>query len=220
MAAAGYAAGNGPTIKLEYSMSYPEEGALAEAMQPMLNAVGFKAVVERVDIAERNRRRNTGNHVNTLLFFGPGGRLTALAGAYSVWGPDQNWGPKHDKDVVAALRRASSAASLDEYTEAMADLGELIHERAYGPGFFSAGALFFIRKGIADWGLERSQGRGLAQPRRAGDPALEQVGNAGIGRCLGLNFRLIDPATLRASRPSRILPSPVAGEDNSVPGLR
>ena len=161
MAAAGYAAGRGPAIKLEYSMSYPEEDAMAEAMQPMLNAVGFKAVVERVDMAERNRRRNSNGHINTLLFFGPGGRVTALAGAYSVWGPDQKWGPKHDKDVVAALRRASSAGSLDEYTEGMADLGELIHDRAYGPGFFSAGSLFFIRKGIPDWGLERSQGRGL-----------------------------------------------------------
>jgi ABC-type transport system substrate-binding protein len=161
LAAAGYAGGRGPTIKLEYSMSYPEEGAMAEAMQPMLNAVGFKAVVERVDIAERNRRRNTGGHINTLLFFGPGGRVTALAGAYSVWGPDQKWGPRHDKEVVAALQRASSAASLDQYTDAMADLGELIHGRAYGPGFFSAGSLFFIRKGIADWGLERSHGRGL-----------------------------------------------------------
>jgi peptide/nickel transport system substrate-binding protein len=161
MAAAGYAPGQGPTITLEYSMSYPEEGAMAEAMQPMLNAVGFKTKVERVDIAERTRRRNTGSHVNTLLFFGPGGRVTALAGAYSVWGPDQGWGPKHDKDVVAALDRASSAASLDEYTEAMADLGELIHGRAYGPGFFSAGSLFFLRKGIPDWGVERSRGRGL-----------------------------------------------------------
>ena len=36
LAAAGYAPGQGPTIKLEYSMSYPEEGAMAEAMQPML----------------------------------------------------------------------------------------------------------------------------------------------------------------------------------------
>jgi ABC-type transport system substrate-binding protein len=134
---------------------------MAEAMQPMFNAIGFKAVVERVDMAERARRRLTGGHTNTLLFFGPGGRVTALAGSYSVWGPDQNWGPKHDAGVVAALRRASSAGSLDEYTQAMADLGELIHDRAYGPGFFSAGSLFFIRKGIADWGLERSQGRGL-----------------------------------------------------------
>ena len=43
----------------------------------------------------------------------------------------------------------------------MADLGELIHGRAYGPGFFSAGSLFFLRKGIPDWGVERSLGRGL-----------------------------------------------------------
>jgi ABC-type transport system substrate-binding protein len=134
---------------------------MAEAMQPMLDAVGFKTKVERVDIAERTRRRNTGGHINTILFFGPGGRITALAGSYSVWGPKQHWGPSDDKDVVAALTRASSAGSLDEYTEAMADLGELIHDRAYGPGFFSAGSLFFLRKGIPDWGVERSKGRGL-----------------------------------------------------------
>lgn len=161
LAAAGYAPGQGPAINLEYSMSYPEEGLMAEAMQPMLNAVGFRTKVERVEIAERTRRRNTGGHINTLLFFGPGGRVTALAGSYSVWGPNQGWGPKHDKDVVAALERASTAGTLDEYTEAMADLGELIHGRAYGPGFFSAGSLFFIRKGIPNWGVERSQGRGL-----------------------------------------------------------
>lgn len=161
LAAAGYKAGQGPAIKLEYSMSYPEEGAMAEAMQPMLNAVGFKTAVERVDIAERNRRRHNHGHINTLLFFGPGGRITGLAGSYSVWGPDQLWGPKHDKDVVAALEHASRAGSLDEYTDAMADLGRLIHDRAYGPGFFSAGALFFIRKGIPSWGLENSRGRGL-----------------------------------------------------------
>lgn len=161
MAAAGYAPGQGPTIRLEYSMSYPEEGAMAEAMQPMLDAVGFKTKVERVDVAERTRRRNTGGHINTILFFGPGGRITALAGSYSVWGPKQHWGPSDDKDVVAALGRASSAGSLDEYTEAMADLGALVHDRAYGPGFFSAGSLFFLRKGIPDWGVERSKGRGL-----------------------------------------------------------
>jgi ABC-type transport system substrate-binding protein len=161
LAAAGYKPGQGPAIKLEYSMSYPEEGAMAEAMQPMLNAVGFKTSVERVDIAERNRRRHNYGHINTLLFFGPGGRITGLAGSYSVWGPNQFWGPKHDKDVVAALEHASRAGSLDEYTDAMADLGQLIHDRAYGPGFFSAGALFFIRKGIPNWGLERSRGRGL-----------------------------------------------------------
>jgi len=43
----------------------------------------------------------------------------------------------------------------------MADLGEVIHGRAYGPGLFSAGSLFFIRKEIPDWGLERRPGARL-----------------------------------------------------------
>ena len=160
LTAAGYAAGKGPAIRLEYSMSYPEEGALAEAMQPMLNAVGFQARVDRVDIAERNRRRHAGGHVNAILFYGPGGRVTSLAGSYSVLGPGQGWGPKHDADVVGALERASRAQDLDAYMEATADLGELAHGRAYAPGFFAAGALFFVRKGIPSWGLEESKGRG------------------------------------------------------------
>jgi ABC-type transport system substrate-binding protein len=160
LAAAGFAGGKGPSIRLEYSMSYPEEGALAEAMQPMLNAVGFDTRVERVDLAERHRRRHSGQHVNAILFYGPGGRVTSLAGSYSVLGPAQGWGPKHDKDVVAALERASRAVDLDAYMEANADLGELAHGRAYAPGFFAAGALFFVRKGIPDWGMEASKGRG------------------------------------------------------------
>ena len=160
LAAAGYAPGKGPRVRLEYSVSYPEEAAMAEAMQPMLNAVGFDAWIERVDLSERARRRNSGNHVNALLFFGPGGRVTALAGAFSVLGPDQNWGPKHDKDMVAALKRAAGAGSLEEYTEGMADIGELAHGRAYAPGFFATGALFFLRKGLADWGIDKSVGRG------------------------------------------------------------
>ena len=70
--------------------------------------------------------------------------------------------PARCSSCAGAFRTgASSAGSLDEYTDAMADLGALIHDRAYGPGFFSAGSLFFIRKGLADWGLERSHGRGL-----------------------------------------------------------
>jgi hypothetical protein len=44
--------------------------------------------------------------------------------------------------------------------EATADLAELVHGRAYGPGFFSAGSVWFVRKGIPDWGLELSKGRG------------------------------------------------------------
>jgi len=161
LAAAGYASGKGPAVRLEYSVSYPEEGAMAEAMQPMLNAVGFTTAVDRVDLAERNRRRMSGGHVNALLFFGPGGRVTALAGAYSVLGPDQGWGPKHDKDMVAALARAAGAGTLDEYTNAMADVGGLAHGRAYAPGFFSAGALFFVRNTIPDWGLGESNGRSM-----------------------------------------------------------
>ncbi len=159
--AAGYAPGKGPTIRLEYSDSYSEEAALAQAMQPMLDAIGFHAVIAHVDIATRNRERHHDGFANTLLFFGPGGRVTALAGAYSVWGPKQDWGPKDDKDVVAALDRASRANTLEEYTDAMADLGKLVHDRAYGPGFFSAGAIFFVRKGIPDWGMEKGKGRGL-----------------------------------------------------------
>jgi hypothetical protein len=129
-------------------------------MQQMLNAAGFNATVARVVITERERRRAAGEHINSILFFGSGGRLTSLAGAYSVYGPDQGWGPKHDKDVIRALKRASEADSVDEYTEAMSDLAELVHGRAYGPGFFSAGSVWFVRKGIPDWGLERSKGRG------------------------------------------------------------
>ena len=160
LAAAGFGPGKGPNIKLEYSMSYPEEGALAEAMEPMLKAVGFNVQIERTDLAERNRRRMAGIHANSILFFGPGGRVTALAGVHSVYGPTQGWGPKHDPDVVAAIDRASRAGSLDDYTNAIADVGELVHDRAYGPGFFSSGALFFLRKGIPDWGVSKSVGRG------------------------------------------------------------
>ena len=85
----------------------PKEAAFAEAMQQMMNAVGFNATVARVTITERNRRRAAREHVNSILFFGSGGRFTSLAGSYSVYGPDQNWGPKHDPDVVRALKRAS-----------------------------------------------------------------------------------------------------------------
>ena len=160
LAAAGLASGPRPAIRLEYSASYPEEGALAEAMQPMLNAVGFDTRVERVDLAERNRRRHSGGHVNAILFYGPGGRVTSLAGSYSVLGPGQGWGPKHDAEVVAALERASRADTLEAYMEANADLGVLAHGRAYAPGFFAAGALYFVRKGVPSWGLEVSKGRG------------------------------------------------------------
>ena len=158
--AAGYSATKKPAMRLEYNVSYPEEPAFAEAAQQMLNAVGFDAKVERVTVTERNRRRAAGEHVNAILFFGSGGRFTSLAGSYSVYGPDQHWGPKHDKDVIAALKRSSEATTVEEYMDATADLAELVHDRAYGPGFFSAGSVWFVRKGIPDWGLELDKGRG------------------------------------------------------------
>lgn len=160
LAAAGYSASKKPAIRLEYNVSYPEEGAFAEAAQQMMNAVGFNASVARVTITERNRRRAAGEHVNSILFFGSGGRFTSLAGSYSVYGPGQHWGPKHDPDVIRSLKRASMADTVEEYMEATADLAELVHGRAYGPGFFSAGSVWFVRKGIPDWGLELSKGRG------------------------------------------------------------
>lgn len=52
------------------------------------------------------------------------------------------------------------ASSVEEYTNGMADLAEVIHDQAYGPGFFSAGSIYFVRKEIGDWGLGKSKGRG------------------------------------------------------------
>jgi ABC-type transport system substrate-binding protein len=157
---AGYSSEKSPQVRLEYNVSYPEEPAFAEAMQQMMSAVGFNVVVARVPLAERNRRRLSGEHINSILFFGSGGRFTSLAGSWSVYGPDQGWGPKHDPDVVNALKRASAATTVEEYMDATADLGELVHDRAYGPGFFDAGSIWFARKGIPDWGLSKSKGRG------------------------------------------------------------
>ncbi len=160
LTAAGYPAGQGPSIKLVYWGNYPEEADFAQAMQSMLEKVGFKVTIDPIDRAENARRRNSGEgYVNSILFFGPGGRVTSLAGSYSVWGPKMNYGPKHDKDVVDALAAASSAGSLEEYTEATAKLGKFIHERAYGPGFFASSSLYFISKSVPDWGLEKSRGR-------------------------------------------------------------
>ncbi len=160
LAAAGYPSGQGPSIKLVYWGNYPEEADFAQAMQSMLEEVGFKVTIDPIDRAENNRRRNSGDgYVNSILFFGPGGRVTSLAGSYSVWGPTRNWGPKHDKDVVNALAAAAGAGSLEEYTEATARLGKFIHDRAYGPGFFASSSLYFVNKSVPDWGLEKSRGR-------------------------------------------------------------
>ena len=160
LTAAGFAPGSGPDIKLVYWNNYPEEGDFAEAMQPMLEKVGFKVTIDPIDRAEYARRRkNDVGYVNSIMFFGPGGRITSLAGSYSVWGPTEHWGPKHDKDVVDALAAASQAGSLEEYTEATARLGKLVHDRAYGPGFFASASLWFAGKKVPDWGLDKSRGR-------------------------------------------------------------
>ena len=147
-----------PAIKLVYWGNYPEEGAFAEAIQPMLNAVGFSATVEKIERVEWNRRTKNKGMANSLMFFGPGGRITSLAGSYFAYAGDM--GPLSDADVQGALARAAGAATLDEYKAAVADIGRLGHDRVYAPGFFSAGSIFFVRKGIPDWGLSRSTGRG------------------------------------------------------------
>ena len=158
LADAGFGPSKRPAIKLVYWNNFPEEQALAEALQPMLNAVGFNSSVDRIDRAEWNRRQAQKGLTNTIMFFGPGGRVTALSGAYFAYAG--NVGPVHDQDVQRALARASGAATLDEYMEAMADIGTYGHDRAYSPGFFSAGAIWFVHSGIPDWGLSRSKGRG------------------------------------------------------------
>lgn len=160
LAAAGYSKGRVPNIKLVYWGNYPEEADFAQAMQPMLEKVGFKVTIDPIDRAEYSRRRKSGEgYIDAILFFGPGGRITSLAGSYSVWGPTENWGPKHDKDVVDALAAASRSSSLEEYMDATAKLGKLVHDRAYGPGFFASSSLWFAGKNVPDWGLEKSRGR-------------------------------------------------------------
>jgi len=117
--------------------------------------------IDPIDRAEYARRRKSGEgFVDSILFFGSGGRVTSLAGSYSVYGPKLNFGPKHDQDVIDALTAASTAATVEEYAEATARLSKLVYDRAYGPGFFGASSVWFVSKKIPDWGLERSHGRG------------------------------------------------------------
>jgi peptide/nickel transport system substrate-binding protein len=158
LAEAGFGPAKRPAVKLVYWNNYPEETALAEALQPMLNEVGFNASIERIDRAEWVRRQNNKGLTNTIMFFGPGGRVTALSGAYFAYAGSV--GPLHDQDVQKALARASGASTLEEYMDAMTDIGTYGHDRAYSPGFFSASAIWFVRSGIPDWGLNRSRGRG------------------------------------------------------------
>lgn len=139
--------------------NYPEEAQVAQAMQPMLKAIGINAQIKQVTRTEENTLRNQDKEPHAMLFFGPGERVTALSGAFSVWGPDQHWGPKQDNDVQAALKKAATASSLDTYVDAMVQLGQLIHDRAYGPGFFDAAALWGVGSKVPDWGVSKSRGR-------------------------------------------------------------
>ncbi len=147
-----------PAIKLVYWGNYPEEGSLAEAMQPMLNAVGFNASLDKIDRVEWARRGKTKGLGNSIMFFGPGGRITSLSGSYFAY--TGAMGPSHDADVQKALARASGAATLEDYMAATAEIANYGHSRAYAPGFFAASSIYFVRKGLPDWGLKRSVGRG------------------------------------------------------------
>jgi ABC-type transport system substrate-binding protein len=161
-----------PAIKLVYWGNYPEEAALAEAMQPMLNAVGFNASVEKIDRVEYNRRINNKGYANSIMFFGPGGRVTSLSGSYFAY--TGALGPTQDQEVQSALARATGAATLEEYMAATAEIARHGHERAYSPGFFAASSIFFVRKGIEDWGLKRSVYRWRRSTRHSSLPILSQ----------------------------------------------
>ena len=98
----------------------------------MLNDVGFNASIERIDRAEWARRQIKQGLTNSIMFFGPGGRVTALSGAYFAYAG--HVGPLHDQDVQNALERASGASTLEEYMDAMTEIGKYGHDRAYSPG--------------------------------------------------------------------------------------
>jgi peptide/nickel transport system substrate-binding protein len=159
LAEAGFGPDNRPKVKLVFWNNYPEEADLAQAIQPMLNAVGFDAQVERIERAEYDRRRTTDGMLNSIMFFGPGDRATALAGAYSVYGPGQGLGNKDDAELVDSLTRAAGARNEQEYVKAIVDLARVAHDRPYGPGFFAAGSVWFLSQRVPDWGLEQTKGR-------------------------------------------------------------
>jgi peptide/nickel transport system substrate-binding protein len=159
LAEAGFGPDNRPKVKLVFWNNYPEEADLAQAIQPMLNAVGFDAQVERIERAEYDRRRTTDGMLNSIMFFGPGDRATALAGAYSVYGPGQGLGNKEDAELVDSLTRAAGARNEQEYVKAIVDLARVAHDRPYGPGFFAAGSVWFLSQRVPDWGLEQTKGR-------------------------------------------------------------
>ena len=121
--------------------------------------------LQRVDRADRSRRMGAASDkqglANTIMFFGPGGRVTALSGAYFAYAG--NVGPLHDQDVQNALKRASGASTLEEYMDAMTEIGKYGHDRAYSPGFFSASAIWFVRIGDCRLGPQPQPGARAAQ---------------------------------------------------------
>ena len=139
--------------------NYPEEAQVAQAMQPMMKAVGINAQIKQVTRTEEDTLRQHEQEPNSVLFFGPGERVTSLSGSVSVWGPDQHWGPRQDKDVQDALKKEANAASLQDYVNATVTLGQLIHDRFYGPGFFDAASIWAASSKVPDWGLSKSRGR-------------------------------------------------------------
>ena len=159
LADAGYAPGE-LEIKLTFWGNYPEEADMAEAMQPMIEAVGINAIIDRIDRAEWSKRRAEETLVDTVMFFGPGGRLTSLSGSGSVYGPTQHLGPREDAETMAALAAIANTGTMQEYADATAAFGKLIYDNAYGTGFFGAAAIWGIGADTADWGIERSKGRG------------------------------------------------------------
>ena len=172
LAQAGYGPQNRPKIRLTFWNNYPEEADLAQAMQPMLNAVGFDAQIDRIDRAEYERRRTNQGMANSIMFFGPGDRATALAGAYSVYGPSQGLGSKDDPDMAAALGRAASAKSEADYRKAIVDIAKLAKERPYGPGLLRRRLHLVRERQTARLGPGAGQRPLAAEPLGAGDEAL------------------------------------------------
>jgi len=159
LADGGYAPGE-LTIKLTFWGNYPEESDMAEAMQPMIEAVGINALIDRIDRSEWSKRRSDETLKDSVIFFGPGGRLTSLSGSGSVYGPTQHLGPREDAETMAALAAIANQGTLQDYAEATAAFAKLIYDKAYGPGFFAAAAIWGIGEDTSDWGIERSRGRG------------------------------------------------------------
>lgn len=159
LADAGFAPGE-LEVNLTFWGNYPEEADMAEAMQPMIEEIGINTVIDRIDRTEWSKRRNEDLLVDSVIFFGPGGRLTSLSGSGSVYGPKRHLGPKQDVETMAALAAIYDTGTMQDYAEATAAFSKLIHDRAYGSGFFAASAIWGIGEDTADWGIERSKGRG------------------------------------------------------------